>query len=309
MVEVAFDLRDAECGQRGIAVAHQRRHPPAAHELRQRAAHDVAAADYQQSTHRTIIAWPQLPPSASRSSPAGTASHRRQRHGAASRARRRPDPALRLPQRRLRRLQGQGARRPGGPRPGAGHGAADGGSRRRHDLVLLRQAALDLVLEVREVGTARDIPVKILPCRVQALERAADDVIVMSLKLPVNERLQFLAGQYIEFMLKDGKRRAFSIANAPHDDGFLQLHIRQIPGRRIHRACLRRHEGKGHPALPGPLRQLLPARGVEEADDPGRRRHRFRADQVAGRARDSQPDRTAAGNLLGCARPRRALPA
>ena len=88
----------------------------------------------------------------------------------------------------------------------------------------------DLVLEVREVGTARDIPVKILPCRVQALERVADDVIVMSLKLPVNERLQFLAGQYIEFLLKDGKRRAFSIANAPHDDGFLQLHIRHIPG-------------------------------------------------------------------------------
>jgi CDP-4-dehydro-6-deoxyglucose reductase len=88
----------------------------------------------------------------------------------------------------------------------------------------------DLVLEVREVGTARDIPVKILPCRVQQLERVADDVIVMSLKLPVNERLQFLAGQYIEFLLKDGKRRAFSIANAPHDDGFLQLHIRNVPG-------------------------------------------------------------------------------
>ena len=88
----------------------------------------------------------------------------------------------------------------------------------------------DLVLEVREVGTAKDIPVRILPCRVQQLERVADDVIIMSLKLPVNERLQFLAGQYIEFMLKDGKRRAFSIANAPHDDGFLQLHIRLIAG-------------------------------------------------------------------------------
>ncbi|MDO8787035.1 MAG: CDP-6-deoxy-delta-3,4-glucoseen reductase [Sulfuritalea sp.] len=88
----------------------------------------------------------------------------------------------------------------------------------------------DLVLESREVGTAKDIPVKIMPCRVQKIERVADDVIVLSLKLPVNERLQFLAGQYIEFLLKDGKRRAFSIANAPHDDGFLQLHIRLIEG-------------------------------------------------------------------------------
>ena len=88
----------------------------------------------------------------------------------------------------------------------------------------------DLVLECREVGTAKDIPVKIMPCRVQKIERAADDVIILSLKLPANERLQFLAGQYIEFLLKDGKRRAFSIANAPHDDGFLQLHVRMIAG-------------------------------------------------------------------------------
>ena len=88
----------------------------------------------------------------------------------------------------------------------------------------------DLVLECREVGTAKDIPVKIMPCRVQKMERVADDVIVLSLKLPANERLQFLAGQYIEFMLKDGKRRAFSIANAPHDDSFLQLHVRLIAG-------------------------------------------------------------------------------
>ncbi|MDA8256024.1 MAG: CDP-6-deoxy-delta-3,4-glucoseen reductase [Betaproteobacteria bacterium] len=88
----------------------------------------------------------------------------------------------------------------------------------------------DLVLECREVGTAKDIPVKIMPCRVQQIERVADDVIVLSLKLPANERLQFLAGQYIEFMLKDGKRRAFSIANAPHDDGYLQVHVRLIDG-------------------------------------------------------------------------------
>jgi CDP-4-dehydro-6-deoxyglucose reductase len=88
----------------------------------------------------------------------------------------------------------------------------------------------DLVIECREVGKANDLPVKIMPCRVQKIERVADDVVVLSLKLPANERLQFLAGQYIEFLLKDGKRRAFSIANAPHDDGFLQLHVRLIAG-------------------------------------------------------------------------------
>jgi CDP-4-dehydro-6-deoxyglucose reductase len=91
-------------------------------------------------------------------------------------------------------------------------------------------ARSDLTIECREVSAAKDIPVRIMPCRVQKLERVADDVIVMSLRLPTNERLQFLAGQYIEFLLKDGKRRAFSIANAPHDDEMVALHIRHIPG-------------------------------------------------------------------------------
>ena len=88
----------------------------------------------------------------------------------------------------------------------------------------------DVVIEAREVGAIKDLQVKILPSRVQSMERLADDVIVLSLKLPANERLQFLAGQYIEFLLKDGKRRSYSMANAPHDDALLQLHIRHMAG-------------------------------------------------------------------------------
>ena len=88
----------------------------------------------------------------------------------------------------------------------------------------------ELTIESREIGAVKDIVVKKLPCRVHKLERVADDVVILSLKLPANERLQFLAGQYIEFILKDGSRRSFSMANAPHDDEFLQLHIRHVPG-------------------------------------------------------------------------------
>ena len=87
----------------------------------------------------------------------------------------------------------------------------------------------DLIIETREVNVANDIPTRMLPCRVQTLERVAPDVMIMSLKLPTNERLQFRAGQYVEFVLKDGKRRAFSLANAPHDDELLRLHIRLVP--------------------------------------------------------------------------------
>jgi CDP-4-dehydro-6-deoxyglucose reductase len=88
----------------------------------------------------------------------------------------------------------------------------------------------ELVIEARTIGAARDIPIRMLPCRVQKIERLADDVMVLYLRLPANERLQFLAGQYIEFLLKDGSRRSFSMGNAPHDDELLQLHVRHVAG-------------------------------------------------------------------------------
>ncbi|OYY95422.1 MAG: CDP-6-deoxy-delta-3,4-glucoseen reductase [Hydrogenophilales bacterium 28-61-23] len=92
------------------------------------------------------------------------------------------------------------------------------------------KAQSDLSIEVKEVGAAKDIPIKTLPCRVERMEKLADDVMAVWLKLPSNERLQFLAGQYIDFLLKDGKRRSFSLANSPEDDGLLELHIRHVLG-------------------------------------------------------------------------------
>ncbi|MCB1986670.1 MAG: CDP-6-deoxy-delta-3,4-glucoseen reductase [Burkholderiales bacterium] len=88
----------------------------------------------------------------------------------------------------------------------------------------------DLVIECREISAIKDIEIKTLPVRVEQLDRVAPDVMIISLKLPANQRLQFLAGQYIDILLKDGKRRSFSLANAPHDDEVLQLHARNYPG-------------------------------------------------------------------------------
>lgn len=90
-------------------------------------------------------------------------------------------------------------------------------------------AQSDLQISVREISTGRDIEIKTLPCRVESKDLLTHDVMRLRLKLPETERLQFLAGQYIEFLLKDGKRRAYSIANAPHDDAFIELHIRHVP--------------------------------------------------------------------------------
>jgi len=87
----------------------------------------------------------------------------------------------------------------------------------------------DLTIQAREIAAAKDIRIRTLPCRVVRLERLAPDVMALFLKLPQHDRLQFLAGQYIDILLRDGKRRSFSLANAPHDDEFLQLHIKHVP--------------------------------------------------------------------------------
>ena len=74
-----------------------------------------------------------------------------------------------------------------------------------------------------------EFPKKITPVRVEKLNLLNHDVMQILLKLPAGENLQFKAGQYLEFILKDGARRAFSMANAPSDD-LIELHVRLIKG-------------------------------------------------------------------------------
>ena len=88
----------------------------------------------------------------------------------------------------------------------------------------------DLLIEAREVQGAGDIAIRKVPCRVNTINKPSSDVAILKLQLPASERFQFLAGQYLEFLLKDGQRRAYSIANAPDQEGPLELHIRHLPG-------------------------------------------------------------------------------
>ncbi len=99
-----------------------------------------------------------------------------------------------------------------------------------HTLFCCAVPTSDVTIEAREVLGVGDFPIKKVPVRVAKLERAADDVMIVSLQLPATERMQFKAGQYVEFLLKDGKRRAYSMATPPHADELMTLHIRHMPG-------------------------------------------------------------------------------
>jgi CDP-4-dehydro-6-deoxyglucose reductase len=97
-------------------------------------------------------------------------------------------------------------------------------------LMCCARALSDVEVECREVRRTTDIPIRKLPCRVQSLTKAADDVMILSAKLPANDPFRFMAGQYIDFLLTGGRRRSFSIANAPHQAEALELHVRQVEG-------------------------------------------------------------------------------
>ncbi len=91
----------------------------------------------------------------------------------------------------------------------------------------------DCVVEARSVPGAGEHPVLKLPSRVISIEKPAPDVAVIRLQLPANQNLQYRAGQYVEFILRDGARRSYSMANAPGNLGSppaIELHIRHMPG-------------------------------------------------------------------------------
>lgn len=88
----------------------------------------------------------------------------------------------------------------------------------------------DLVVQAREVAGGSDYPIKKMPSRLTTIEKVAPDVVVLTLQLPASERLQYRAGQYIEIMLRDNKRRSYSMASAPVEGGPVSLHIRHMPG-------------------------------------------------------------------------------
>jgi len=91
----------------------------------------------------------------------------------------------------------------------------------------------DCVVQARTVAGAGEYPVLKMPARVASLDRVAPDVMRLKLQLPATVALKYRAGQYVEFILRDGARRSYSMANAPENLGeppMIELHLRHMPG-------------------------------------------------------------------------------
>jgi CDP-4-dehydro-6-deoxyglucose reductase len=131
-------------------------------------------------------------------------------------------------------------------------------------LLCQAKATSDLSIKARIIEAPTDIKLKQIPCRVTTCEKLNDDVIRLFLELPKTERLQFLAGQYIDILMKDGKRRSFSLANPPHEDQRLELHIRYYEGGLFSEYAFKDLKDKALLRIEGPLGQFT----LQESERP-----------------------------------------
>ena len=88
----------------------------------------------------------------------------------------------------------------------------------------------DLVVEAHEIRMASDIQIRKMPARVMGIDDLAHDIKTIQLQLPPSEPFRFYPGQYIEFILRDGSRRSYSMACPPNDKNLVELHLRHMPG-------------------------------------------------------------------------------
>ncbi len=102
----------------------------------------------------------------------------------------------------------------------------------RHQVLLCQAVPTgDITIAAREVASVADIPRRRFRVRVAEKTLLGHDVARLHLATAPGEPLRRLAGQYLDVLLDGGRRRAFSIANAPtRDDDAIELHVRRVAG-------------------------------------------------------------------------------
>ena len=88
----------------------------------------------------------------------------------------------------------------------------------------------DLTIEAQEVRMASDIQIRKMPSRIMGMEKLADDIMVLKVQLPASDPFRYYPGQYLDFILRDGKHRSYSMATPPNEANLVELHIRHTPG-------------------------------------------------------------------------------
>jgi len=100
-------------------------------------------------------------------------------------------------------------------------------------LMCSNTAVTDLVIDAGEAGSASDIPLQHITAHVKSIEPLGDEMLLLHLQTPRNNRLRFLAGQNAVLQLGHSITAEFPVASCPCDDRNLQFHIPNAPGNRF----------------------------------------------------------------------------
>lgn len=93
-----------------------------------------------------------------------------------------------------------------------------------------RTATSDIEIDAEDLPELTDIRTKTYPARIDSIEQLTQSIVKVVLRTPPNDKIHFLAGQYISVIGPNGLRRSYSIANAPRADGKIELHIKKVDG-------------------------------------------------------------------------------
>jgi CDP-4-dehydro-6-deoxyglucose reductase len=137
----------------------------------------------------------------------------------------------------------------------------------REGFVLLCQALArsDLVVEARLMPTSASAEVRTVPCRIAQREPLGPDVMRLVLRLPSVEFIEFQAGQHLDVLLEGGRRRSYSVANAPNAGSELELHVRHVPGGAFSEALFGSLREGAVLKIEGPLGQFRYESGAQPA--------------------------------------------
>lgn len=94
-------------------------------------------------------------------------------------------------------------------------------------LTCCRAIESDTYLDIQDLGQIGFSPALTLPCRITKLGLLKQDVLSVTLRLPPRSNFVYMEGQYID-LIYNGFRRSYSIANAPCEDGNIELIVKKV---------------------------------------------------------------------------------
>jgi NAD(P)H-flavin reductase len=97
-------------------------------------------------------------------------------------------------------------------------------------LLCCATALSDVEVEYEEGAAVREAPFGVYAARIERLDRLAHDVLGVALRLVGGKKIAYEAGQYINVILPDGDRRAYSFTTPSGETDLVELQVRRMPG-------------------------------------------------------------------------------